>query len=366
MNPAGHHAARHAAELSADTALDAAPPGRRLLAWAADFALTLALAVLLGVWAYHRVQSIVLDIPGVVADVGGIDVVLSGGDIDGVAADAGIALWRDAVFEVRTTFAALVLIVFVYHLVAVMWKGRTVGKTLLDLQVRPRGPAPDARVGWWRGARRAAATTVTDIGLFALACCLLLGGEVRLSVLLWVLAVVVFGTSALLVLGKDRRTGGDRLSDTVVVRTRLHQALAGTAVHGIREGSRIAAEGARAVAANERVQRALASQPAQQLQDTGRNAVQRARQLYRDQRQRDQTPAPYPYGRSPAFPRTAPPQQQPWPPQQHAWPAQQHPGPPPLSPLPPTSPQPRVQQPPSFPPPQPRAWPPPPAEQPPS
>lgn len=183
--------------------------------------------------------------------------------------------------------------------------------------VRPAG-AITAGCGVGHGMRRAAVTTVTDIGLFALACCLLVGGNLILSVLCWLAAVVAFLVNAMLVTGSRRRTAADVAAGTVVVRTGLHEAALVAVAHGgrlaadgARQGGRLAVDGARA--ANQHVQRTLGSQPARQLQDTGRLAIGKARQAYA--RATTPPPAAYPWQAHRPVPPQAP--SGPYP---HSWP----------------------------------------------
>ncbi|MEU3935510.1 hypothetical protein AB0E85_26270 [Streptomyces sp. NPDC029044] len=87
---------------------------------------------------------------------------------------------------------------------------RTIGKALTGLKVTANLPR---RV---RAARRAAVTTAADIAVYAVACVLLVEGQVVLSVLVWGVAVVLFLTNALPVLSPGRRSLADRVAGTAV------------------------------------------------------------------------------------------------------------------------------------------------------
>lgn len=191
--------------------------GRRAIAWCVDFGLMTAVAGGLGAVTYQRILS---PLSGVKASSGVWAAVSSGGDIAGVAADSGSALWWIIVGLVIQAFAALVLVQLVYQAVALSWTGRTLGKVLVDIRVVPAVPVPGPVPGGLprgRAFRRAVVTTLTDTGLFAVACCLLVIGEFALFVACWLVAVVAFWVNALPAVAR-RRTLADVVAGTTVVR----------------------------------------------------------------------------------------------------------------------------------------------------
>ncbi|MGH3736751.1 MAG: RDD family protein [Micromonosporaceae bacterium] len=295
--------------------VEAAPPGvprlRRLLAWGADFGVLVLVATLLGGVTYQRITGL---ISGSVALAGSDvwDLLFSGGDIGGVAAEAGTALWRSAVNKVIQGFAALVVVAFLYQTVALAWTGRTVGKLLTDLRVS--APGRERGIGTGRAMRRAAITAVADVGVFAVACILLLRGWWLAAVLCWVAAVVVFWVQVLPILGASRRTLADRVAGTEVVTGGVYQAvldhagrsgeyasqglaygreLASEGRERLAEGGQRLAEAARAAAAHEQVkraqeqaQRALESPRGKELREKGEQVTAKGRDLLRRLRDR--------------------------------------------------------------------------------
>ncbi|MEU6471829.1 RDD family protein [Streptomyces massasporeus] len=185
------------------------PKLRRVLAWFVDFALVVALASALAVLTFHRVSALVTDVPEL-ATRGGFDLLTSRGDVLDASQDLGLSLWNKSVLYVEQAFGLLVLTVFLYQWACLALAGRTLGKALTGLKVTPNLPR---RV---RAARRAAVTTAADVAVYAVACVLLMEGQVVLSVLVWAVAVVLFLLNALPVLSPARRSLADRVAGTAV------------------------------------------------------------------------------------------------------------------------------------------------------
>ncbi|MFD9986165.1 RDD family protein [Streptomyces massasporeus] len=185
------------------------PKLRRVLAWFVDFALVVALASALAVLTFHRVSALVTDVPEL-ATRGGFDLLTSRGDVLDASQDLGLSLWNKSVLYVEQAFGLLVLTVFLYQWACLALAGRTLGKGLTGLKVTPNLPR---RV---RAARRAAVTTAADVAVYAVACVLLMEGQVVLSVLVWAVAVVLFLLNALPVLSPARRSLADRVAGTAV------------------------------------------------------------------------------------------------------------------------------------------------------
>jgi hypothetical protein len=184
------------------------PKLRRAMAWLVDFALVVALASALAVLTFHRVSALVTDVPEL-ATRGGFDLLTSRGDVLDASQDLGLTLWNKSVLYVEQAFGLLVLTVFLYQWTCLALAGRTIGKALTGLKVTPS----PRRV---RAARRAAVTTAADVAVYAVACVLLVEGQVVLSVLVWAVAVVLFLLNALPVLSPGRRSLADRLAGTAV------------------------------------------------------------------------------------------------------------------------------------------------------
>ncbi|GGV91102.1 RDD family protein [Streptomyces massasporeus] len=185
------------------------PKLRRVLAWFVDFALVVALASALAVLTFHRVSALVTDVPEL-ATRGGFDLLTSRGDVLDASQDLGLSLWNKSVLYVEQAFGLLVLTVFLYQWGCLALAGRTLGKGLTGLKVTPNLPR---RV---RAARRAAVTTAADVAVYAMACVLLVEGQVVLSVLVWAVAVALFLLNALPVLSPGRRSLADRVAGTAV------------------------------------------------------------------------------------------------------------------------------------------------------
>ncbi|MGA5272632.1 hypothetical protein ACPCKL_02345 [Streptomyces cellulosae] len=64
-------------------------------------------------------------------------------------------------------------------------------------------------------------TTAADVAVYAVACVLLVEGEIVLSVLVWLVAVALFLLNALPVLGGRRRSLADRVAGTSVASVEL-------------------------------------------------------------------------------------------------------------------------------------------------
>ncbi|MFJ4538226.1 RDD family protein [Streptomyces tibetensis] len=195
------------------------PKLRRALAWFVDFALVVALASALAVLTFHRVSALVTDVPEL-ATRGGFDLLTSRGDVLDASQDLGLSLWNKSVLYVEQAFGLLVLTVFLYQWACLSLAGRTVGKALVGLKVTTDSPR---RV---RAARRAAVTTAADVAVYAVACVLLVEGQVVLSVLVWAVAVVLFLLNALPVLSPARRSLADRFAGTSVTGIGLSRSVA--------------------------------------------------------------------------------------------------------------------------------------------
>ncbi|MFJ8469132.1 RDD family protein [Streptomyces swartbergensis] len=183
------------------------PKLRRAVAWSVDFALVVALASALAVLTFHRVSALVTDVPEL-ATRSGLELLMSRGDVLDASQDLGLRLWDKSVLYVEQAFGLLVMTVFLYQWVCLALAGRTIGKGLVGLRVTPRLPR--------RAALRAAVTTAADVAVYAVACVLLVEGQVVLSVLVWAVAVMLFLLNALPVLSPGRRSLADRVAGTEV------------------------------------------------------------------------------------------------------------------------------------------------------
>ncbi|MFF3227477.1 RDD family protein [Nocardia suismassiliense] len=198
-----------------------APVNRRIVAWAVDFAVIVAAAVLLGSVTHYRIADYLSGWPGI-AQSGGWNLFRANGDWGGAGKAFGWDVFGEVLRLIAEAFLALVLIVFVYHFACLLWKGRTLGKFLLDIRVHAL-TGPRGRLGKWQSGRRALASTVVDVGLYSAACIALLAGKFVLSLALWHIAVIALVLNAAPVASASRRTVIDRIAGTTVVRAGLYQ-----------------------------------------------------------------------------------------------------------------------------------------------
>ncbi|MFE9581800.1 RDD family protein [Nocardia sp. NPDC006044] len=276
---------------------DRAPANRRIAAWAVDFGLIICAAVLLGSVTHYRIADYLSGWPGL-AQQGGWDLFRANGDWGGAGKAFGWDVFGEILLLVTEAFVALVLIVFAYQFAALAWKGRTLGKFLLDIRVHSLTD-PHGALSKWQSARRAFASTLVDVGLYSAACVALLAGKFVLSLILWVVAVVVLIINAVPLAGG--RTVIDRLAGTTVVRAGLYQKSwqaardAAVVERGVQAGrERMHAvtsamkEQAQHLAEDERLRQLRESDRAAQLrrigQDASRHSGAAARQLLNSER----------------------------------------------------------------------------------
>lgn len=279
---------------------DRASASRRIAAWAVDFGLIIGAAVLLGSVTHYRIADYLSSWPGL-AEQGGWNLFRANGDWGGAGKAFGWDVFGEILLLVTEAFVALVLIVFAYHFAALAWKGRTLGKFLLDIRVQSLTD-PHGALSKWQSARRALASTTVDIGLYSAACVALLAGKFVLSLVLWVAAVVALIFNAVPLAGG--RTAIDRLAGTTVVRAGLYQkswqaAKDAAIVERGAQGAQVGVERMHAVtnamkeqaqhlAEDERLRRLRESNQAAQLrrigQDAGRQTGAAARQLLDSER----------------------------------------------------------------------------------
>ncbi|MFD6156143.1 RDD family protein [Nocardia sp. NPDC060256] len=276
---------------------DQASAGRRIAAWVIDFALIVAAAVLLGSITHYRIADYLSSWPGL-AESGGWDLFRANGDWGGAGKTFGWDVFGEILLLIAEAFVALVLLVFAYQFAALAWKGRTLGKLLLDIRVHSLTD-PQGVLGKWQSARRAFATTLVDVGLYAGACLALLAGKFVLSLVLWAVAVAALVLNAVPLAGG--RTMIDRIAGTTVVRAGLYQrswqAARDAAI--LERGAQAGLERTQAVtnamkqqaqhlAEDERLRQLRESSQAVQLrrlgQEAGRHTGEAARQLLNSER----------------------------------------------------------------------------------
>ncbi|WP_067471333.1 RDD family protein [Actinomadura hibisca] len=277
--------AQHAAPLP--------PPARsrRLAAWSIDAALLAVIAVLLAGATWGRLQEqlagdVTQSVSGAV-----FGLFASGGDVGKAAGEVGGQVWGSATVAIQQALALLVLAELLHQFAGNAWRGRTIGKALLDIRVRPAKATADAPSGTGKGraARRALVSTASGTGLYALAWVMLLEGLFFLALMTWLAAVALFTANALPTLaGKRRRSLADRVAGTAVVPARSYQR----AAQAVRQGANVAWDGTQAgvqaardnaarLAAGDRLRQARESERARQAQElaqrAGRQTAERVR-----------------------------------------------------------------------------------------
>ncbi|MER6810051.1 RDD family protein [Spirillospora sp. NPDC000708] len=275
-------------------ASEAAPRGRRLLAWSIDAAILVGVAVLLAGVTWGRLQSYVAEDLPRKAMSAGFELLVSGGSVGKAAGELGAGAWGAFVTAVEQALLLLVLAELLHQFVGLAWTGRTAGKAAMDLRVRHA--SAEAGPGKGRALRRALLTTASGTGLYALAWVLLLEGLFFFAVLLWTLAVLAFLANSLPALaGRRRRTLADLVGGTVVMRAGAYRRAAAAA----RQGAVIAWDGAQAagqvvgqaardnaarLAQHERVQQAIESERAERLRELGRQSAGKLREVAASER----------------------------------------------------------------------------------
>ncbi len=198
---------------------DGAPVGRRAMAWLLDDAVVFVFGLLLMIITMHRISASFTTVMGLKGK-SFWDVLSSSDDI----VHNSLELWRSSVVDAEEALAVLVLLEFAYVFAGLAMKGRTLGKALLDVQVRvPVGGVADGDLTVGQAARRAGITTLTNTGLYSLSLVVLLNGSFALSFGVWVIAVAAFWVNVLPITGTYRRTLADRAAGTVVIRTNPFQ-----------------------------------------------------------------------------------------------------------------------------------------------
>ncbi|MFH9863708.1 RDD family protein [Streptomyces sp. NPDC017202] len=279
---------------------------RRIMAWLIDFALVVVVAVLLGSFTFDRISAQMTDTTELVGS-SAWEVLTSGGHPLDATEQVWDHVWGSAVGAVQQAFVALVLITFAYHFTALVLTNRTVGKLLLGLRVSPTEPGV---LGPRRAAIRAGVTTLADVGCFAVACCVLIGGSVALSVLCWMVAVTVFWANGVPALRGRRRSLADRLAGTTVDNITLptpdwgatRQGVSQTMVLGLtkaRDGRaawknavRNTLDGGQRIARHETMRRVVDSDLNRAAASKGRAAFDRAKAAATRKRHEDTPPIP--------------------------------------------------------------------------
>ncbi|MFF3264742.1 RDD family protein [Streptomyces sp. NPDC002932] len=254
---------------------------RRFLAWFIDFAIVLAVAVLLGILTFDRISNRLTSV-GAAGDVW--QVLRAGGHRSETAFAVASSTWETIVIYIAEGFAALVLFAFLYEFLALLWTRRTAGKAILGLRVVPNGSRIDDPLGWRRSATRALLTTTTNVGCYAVACCVLIGGEFVLAMLCWAVAVAAFCLNAWSTRLGVGRSVADRLAGTAVTTVQWSQAVGYATDRGqaVWRGSRQAAQ---QLAEHERLRQIAQSDHARRTADLGRAAVRGGRSAWEGARQ---------------------------------------------------------------------------------
>ncbi|WP_168801522.1 RDD family protein [Glycomyces buryatensis] len=291
---------------SPESASPAPGIGRRIGGRAIDFGVWTAVFVLLATLTYNTIAESLTTISGGEIVRVLFSLLTTGGDVGEAAESFGLSAWRMIVSKIQLSIFVLIAFHLAYELAAGLWKGRTVGRMILDMRLEGRRRPG---VGVWRSAVRALITVVCTGGLYGLAWVALLHGSFAGGFALWVLSVaalVAYLVTALV--GRERRSLADLVAGTRVVRAGVY-AKAGQTIANAAQASASAARqaadatrtGATGLADQVPVQRAREtgariitqaseSEQAQRLRDLGTSAKDRAVDTYRRRRGDGQPP----------------------------------------------------------------------------
>jgi hypothetical protein len=298
-----------------------------------DFAVVLVVAVLLGTLTFHRIANRLTGIE----TAGDVWQILGArGHLSKTAIAVASSTWDTIVLYIAEAFAALVIFTFLYQFLTLLWIRRTPGKALMGLRVVPNRRSVDGPLGWQRAvAARALVTTTADVGCYAVACCVLFGGQFVLAVLCWAVAVAVFWLNAWPALFGVGRSLADRMAGTSVTTIRLPQAVAGS-TQAVRQGLQQVANNA--VGFGQEAAHTTSGYAGKAAQsEFGRTAVEKSRaalgMVRSATRRRQNQPEPHPPGPPSPGSFGPPPEPPSRPPHQHLLPpASQRP---PIPPVPP-------------------------------
>jgi uncharacterized RDD family membrane protein YckC len=302
---------------------DRADVGRRMTAWLIDFAVTLTVAGFI----VGSAASMVFDSLRSTGEDIGLSLfwhllISGGGDVRGTAEGVLRHQLDKIVFLLVLGLLLAAFAQFLYQFVSLAWRGRTPGKALLDLQVRQSGQCLPTRA---QVLRRAVMTTASELGVFSIACSLLVTGEVMLSTMVWLLATAVFWANNLPVLLPKRRSLADLVAGTLVVRTRMLQTVGRNAVDAAAvsgqllkdsaqsalesdRGRQVAAFGSEGLARSRKAAESLArSEAAQRALQAGQGSKDKAKRLWAERKARRSVPV-----QPPPYPQPYPPQTSPY------------------------------------------------------
>lgn len=188
--------------------------GKRLGAWAVDFAVLAVVASCIG-WATY---SLIVDSLRSYTDMGSIGVsnfVSHQGDWLQMGTDAGMDVLRNIRLYALVGLIAVLLVATAYYWLSTAKANRTLGMAVLDVRLVRAGD-PSMGPGWTHSLLWALLRAVTDIGVFAAACVAMMFGSFVASFLLWIVSVTWLLFNGLTAL-KSGRSVVDRIGHVVMV-----------------------------------------------------------------------------------------------------------------------------------------------------
>jgi uncharacterized RDD family membrane protein YckC len=214
-----------------------APRGRRAAAWLIDFVVLVAAGIGLTVVNYFRIGSLLAGVSGYV-HAGFWSVLSSHGQLIQrglqIGAAEAAATWDTIVQYVVEEFVLLALVAFAYEFLTTRLTGRSIGKALLDLRVVSK---VGGKVTGQQAAVRSLVSMITDVGLYAVACWVLIRGDFTAAWIAWLVAVVVFWLNGISSQFGARRSFTDRIAGTNVESGHTYLAaasFASRAAHSVR------------------------------------------------------------------------------------------------------------------------------------
>lgn len=189
---------------------------RRVIAWLVDYLIVMVPGLALIVFA---LAGMLHSLPAYIAAVGGgvgwshLLHLITHHEVGGIGEVASDE-WTSFALPLIGALAAVPTIQFGYQAAMLSWKRRTVGQLITDSRV-------EARRGGRIGLRRAAAVTVVETGLVAVAFIMTTLGYFTIGMAVWAGAVAAFWVNAITLLGRRRRSLVDRIAGTAVIRTAL-------------------------------------------------------------------------------------------------------------------------------------------------
>ncbi|GAB3657886.1 RDD family protein [Glycomyces tarimensis] len=177
--------------------------GRKIAARAVDAAIGALVVSLVATLTFQSIGERASNLVPAQAIGAVVDVLFSGGDVEAATDEVGTSVWNMVVSRIRGSIFILIGLHLLYETGANLWKGRTLGRMLLDLRIAARGRSG---VGFGRALVRAVVTVACTGSLYGLAWIVLLQGDFMGGLGLWLLPRRLSGAGVCAGSGRVRRT----------------------------------------------------------------------------------------------------------------------------------------------------------------